>query len=220
MKATAPYAVIGIGVIIMAFIAWWFGFRNTETPEEPAPQEPTIELSEGLSIYTNGEHGFLLTYPEGASVAETFNNPWLPNAWSATADPDNVGTPIVSITTYRTESDHSYPRHYTTLVRVGASNAVASCLSARTDRGETALPDVTWGGETFKVFSFGDAGMMRYVKGVSYRIVKGDRCYAIEQIAAGSTYREESSPEDIPDATLEAQYDRLSDIVSSFQFVR
>ncbi len=220
MRATAPYAVIGLGVIVMALIAWWFGFRNTEDPGEPAHEAPAIELSEGLSIYTSGEHGVLLTYPEGAEVSETFDNPWLPNVWSLTAGPDEAGTPIVAITTYRTESERSYPRHYTALVRIGVSDSTASCLSARTDQGETALPDVEWGGETFKAFSFGDAGMMRYMKGVSYRAEKDGRCFAIEQVAAGSSYREEPSPEDIPDTVLTAEYERLGDIASSFRFAR
>ena len=222
MRQSAPYAVIGIGVILMAFIAWWFGFREQEEVAAPEPT-PSIELSEGLSIYTSGEHGFLLAYPEGAEVKEEFSHDRLGDAWSVNALPDAAGTPLLSIITYRIQNESSYPRHYSTLVRVGVSDdarEVARCTEARTQQGETALPDRTLGDETFNVFSFGDAGMMQYVNGVSYRTVHNGMCWAIEQIQVGSSYREEPHPSDIEDDVLEAEFTKLDSIIESFRFAR
>jgi len=222
MKATAPYAIIGLGVLVMGLIAWWFGFRNTEPTIPEAPAAPDITVTEGLSIYTNGEHGFLLTYPSGAEVAEAFANPWLPEQWSYTAD-QSSGSALVQITTYRVESETTYPRHFTALVRVGMSTdpgEVARCESVREGSGETSLPDEVLGDVTFKAFSFGDAATMRYVKGMSYRTVHEGACYALESIAAGSSYRDEQNVTDIPQETLDNEYARLDEIVDSFRFAR
>ena len=57
-------------------------------------------------------------------------------------------------------------------------------------------------GITFNKLIIQDAAMMQYLEGISYRTVHNGMCFAIEQLKTGSNYREESSPEDIPDAEL------------------
>ncbi len=221
MKATLPYALIGLGIIVMASIAWWFGFRNTTTPE-PAPEVPEIELSDGLSIYTNGEQGFLLAYPEGALVTETFQSSHLPNIWRSDGQSETSGTPLLSITTYQTQSSNSYPRHFEAVLRIGMSSdpgEASACLVAQ--NGEQELPDRVIGGVTWKAFSFGGAAMMKYVKGVSYRTMREGNCYALETIASGSNYREDpSSTNDIADSVLDTEYAKLDTIVDTFRFAR
>lgn len=217
MKQSAPYAVIGLGVIAMAGIAWWFGFRERPMEEVKTPDAPAIELSEGLSIYTSGEHGFLLAYPEGAEVTESFDANRLPTTWSVSADDE--GIPLLQIVTYRTQSEVHYPRDYTVVLRIGKSEEDAgSCTEAHS--GEIRGEDRAIGGQSWASFSFGDAGMMQYVSAVSYRTVHEGACWAIETIRTGSSYREEASSEDIPDETLSAEYARLDTIVDSFRFAR
>lgn len=215
MTKTAPYFLIGLGVIVMGAIAWWFGFRE-KTPE-PEPVIPNIpQLSEGLSIYASGEHGFSIAYPSGARLEEGYEGPWRSNAL-----PEVSSTNILSITTYSVENGSSYPRYYYTVVRIGFSEEpkeVAECLSPR--NGEKALSDVVLGDDTFKVFSFGDAAMMQYMRGESYRALYEGKCFAIETIARGSSYREETTATDIPEETLTAEYQKLGDIVMSFRFAR
>lgn len=221
MKQSAPYAVLGLGVLLMGLIAWWFGFRTTPEVEAPLPEVPAIELSEGLSIYTNGEEGFLVAYPEGAVVAETFDTKRLPNAWSVNARVDSPGVPLVSITTYHVQSETTYPRDYTVLLRIGKSTDakdVSECLKARDS--EVAGPQKVLGDTTFSSYPFGDAAMMQYVKGVSYRAVHSDACWAIEAITTGSAYRDEPQSADISDGALAAEYARLDAVVDSFRFVR
>ena len=224
MKASAPYAVIGIGVILMATIAWWFGFREKEVETPTEEVVAPITVSEGLSIYTNGEHGFLVAYPDGAGLAETFESAHTPNTWRTNALPDAQGVPLLSITTFRTESDRAYPRFYETLVRLGMSREVkelAQCEKAQVAQGEEMLPDRVMGDTTWKAFFFADATMMKYVKGVSYRVQRGDTCYALETIASGSSYREDaSSAESLSDEALAAEYQKLDTIIDSFRFVR
>lgn len=223
MRTSMPYAIIGLGVIIMAFIAWWFGFRESPV-ETPALETPAPLVTEGISIYTNGEHGFLLTYPNGARVEEEFTTANLSQTWRMNALPDASGTPLVSITTYETESENSYPRFYRALVRVGSSSdqrEVAACEEPRTEQAEVELEDRVINGIPFKAFQFEGAGMMKYVTGVSYRAVRNETCYAIEAIRSGSTYREDApSARDIPDEVLDRQFDALDSIVASFQFAR
>lgn len=219
MRQALPYAVLAIGIIIMGLIAWWFGSRVTDTSRTPGDSEEIPNLHEGLSIYTNGVYGFLVSYPEGALVEEGYDG-----NWSTNASTDGSGVPVLSIATYETRSDAHYPRSFVARVRVGVSeNAeeVRSCTEPRTNQGETQESDVVLSGHTFKAFSFHDAAMMQYEKGVSYRTVFEGRCYAIEKIVHGSSYREDApSAEDIPDSVLEAEYQKLDDIVTSFQFAR
>lgn len=221
MKQSAPYAVIGLGVLVMGGIAWWFGFRNTDKEPEPIPEVPAIELSEGLSIYTNGEEGFLVAYPEGAEVSEVFDTNRLPNAWSVNARVDSSGTPLVSVTTYRVTNATSYPRDYTAELRIGKSSDaedVRRCLEPRGS--ETAGVEKAIGDTTFVSFAFGDAAMMQYVKGTSYRTVHNDACWAIESIATGSSYRDAASDADLSEEQLQTEYARLTGVVESFRFVR
>lgn len=216
MKQKLAYFVLGLGVLVMGGIAWWFGARTPETTEEPLPHTP--EVSEGMSIYASGEHGFLITYPQGAVLEEGYEGPW-----RSYALPEVASTNILSLTTYRTESESSYPRYYYTIVRVGFSDdarEVRECVSVREGSGETKQGEVLLGDVPFTVFSFGDAGMMQYMKGESYRAVRDGKCYAIERIARGSIYREEPSDSDIAEETLAAEYDKTKAIVESFRFAR
>lgn len=219
MRQSAPYAVIGLGVIVMAGIAWWFGFREKEPEPAPASAQPAIELSEGLSIYTNGEHGFLIAYPEGAEVAEAFDVRRLNPNWRIGAK--DAGMPLLQITTYRIEGGNGYPRDYQTLMRIGKSERqedVRACTSS--GNGETAAGSREIAGEEWAAFSYSDAAMMQFVEAKSYRTVHDGACWAIETIRTGSNYREDGNAGDIPEETLGAEYERLTGIVDSFRFAR
>lgn len=215
MTSKMPYFLLGLGVLIMGGIAWWFGAREkAPEPEVIIPNMPV--LTEGLSIYASGEHGFSVAYPAGATLEEGYEGPWRANAL-----PEVASTNILSITTYSTENQSSYPRYYYTVVKVGFSSdsrEVAECLSPR--NGEAALPDTMLGDTTLKTFSFEDAGMMQYMRGESYRALYEGKCFAIERIARGSSYREGQSPADIPEDVLVREYEKLGDIVGSFRFAR
>lgn len=224
MKTSAFYAVIGVGVLIVLGFVWYgLTMKGQVVPEEPNTVAPIVPVSEGSAIYANGEFGFLILYPENALVEEkSVTSYHLPASWRDGALGETSGTAIVSFITYTTTSESSYPRYYTTAVRIGVSQdakEIARCESRDVSGGETALPDKTLGDKVFKVFSFQNAGMMQYAKGESYRRVEGGTCYAIERVAMGSSYKEDApSTADIPETELARQFDLLLPIVESFRF--
>jgi hypothetical protein len=217
-----------IAVLVLTGIALvWLIMRTPVTP--PAEEDMSVATTTpdltGRAIYTNGEYGFVVSYPETAQLEEEFFTTYhLNDAWRVNADPEAEGDPIVAIRAYSTESDHSYPRYFHALVRIGASKdakEIANCERVTPDRGETALPDAMFNGTTWKVFSFQQAGMQQYVRGVSYRTMHDGACIAVEKIAAGSNYQDDpDSPEDVPDALLEERYQGLGSIVESVTFAR
>lgn len=216
-----------IGIVAIGGSATWYliDTRNQAFGPAPAPVASTTpEMHEGLAIYTNGPYGFSLFYPEFADVQYPFDGNYpLAERWRANALPDAVGTPIVAIIPYAVRQEQAYPRHFSAMVHVGASNdpkEIERCERADETAGETALPDTTIGGRTWKAFSFESAGMMQYEIGVSYRTLYEDRCIALEQVRSGSTYREGVRPEDLSEDALLAEYEKLSSIVESFTFAR
>lgn len=225
MKRTSLIIIGFTGVLVLiAALAAWYLVDSSQRIADSVTTEGAVDDFNGLAIYTNGTHGFTLYYPEDAAVAYGFEARYhLGSLWRVNALPQATGTPIVSFTTYSTKSDTSYPRYFDALVRVGASNdpkEIAQCLKPVVDQGETALPDTTIGPVVWKTFSFQNAAMQQYVRGVSYRTIHNGTCYALEKIAVGSNYREEASPNDIPEETLDAEFAALDSIIATFSFVR
>ncbi|MEK9184366.1 MAG: hypothetical protein AAB892_01385 [Patescibacteria group bacterium] len=217
-----------LAVLALSGIALAWLISTTPLPPAVVTPEPvattTPDLS-GRAIYASGEHGFSISYPETALLEETFSPTYhLASSWRANAFAGAQGTPIVAIIAYSTESDSSYPRYYNAQVRIGKSadaKEVANCLKPTTEQGEVALEDATIGGVVWKAFSFQNAGMQQYARGVSYRTLHEGSCFALEKIAAGSSYRDDpDSPEDIADEALEARYKGLDSIVETFSFAR
>ena len=224
MKSSAFYAVIGIGaLIVIGFI--WYGLSGKEPalPEGDSTETALIPVREGSAIYAHGEFSFLILYPESARVEEGSVTAYhLVDLWRDGALSESSGTPIVSFITYTLTNERSYPRYYTTAVRVGVSKdseELKRCERVDETRGETALPDAVVGDKIFKVFSFHNAGMMQYIKGESYRRLEQGTCYAIERIARGSAYRDDApSSADTSDAELARHYELTLPIVESFRF--
>lgn len=213
------YFVLGLGVLVLGGIAWYFSTR----PEPVATQSETpaqeIPLSEGQSIYTNGEEGFLIAYPERAVVSESFKNTHLLSTWSVSSD--LPGTPLIEILSYTRASETSYPRYYDALVRVGVSRdqaAARTCIEPH--NGEVAADERTIGDVVWSGFSYGDAGMMKYVRATSYRTVHNGACYALEEIVAGSSYRDEPQADDLSDEALQKEEAALRSITDTFRFAR
>ncbi|MDB5264679.1 MAG: hypothetical protein JWN64_250 [Parcubacteria group bacterium] len=222
------YQVWIVVVLVLAGLVWGFWFLRTPQADREAdiPSAAIPMPTEQSNIYTNGEYGFSLVYPQGAKVENTFTAFYhLPPTWRANpVSIDATGTPIAAVIGYQTASEDSYPRYFVAMVRIGASKdpgEVASCEKVTPDRGETALPDVTLNGTVFKAFSFQEAAMMQYSRGVSYRAVHEGACVAVEKIQTGSNYMDDpDSVKDVPDEKLQAEYAKLDTIVQSFRFAR
>lgn len=225
MKSSAFYAILTIGLLLMAGIAWWGTHLHASNPST-ASSTSTVATDTpltGLSIYANGQYGFSIFYPEQAKVETSFDMQYhLPATWRVNALADATGTPIIALVTYHTTSDHSFPRYFETEVRVGVSadpHEVAAC--EKSGNGETALPDKVINGVTWKAFALQGAGMMQYLTGISYRTIHDKQCYALEQIETGSSYRDDPlSSADIPQSVLDQHYADLIPIIQSFTFAR
>jgi len=221
------FLLFTLGIVAIGGSAAWYLIDSRNEAFGPAPvatSTPT-EIHEGLAIYTNGPYGFSIFYPESAAVEYTFDATYhLGTQWRANALPESTGVPVVAIIPYAIKNDASYPRYFNAMVRIGASadpDDVTRCTKADATVGETVLEDRIIGGRTWKAFAFESAGMMQYAKGISYRTVYEDRCIALEQVQTGSSYREDPpSALDVADATLLAEYEKLSLIIESFTFAR
>ena len=223
-RGTLIITVLTVVLVAIALAATWYLVDSSQRLADSfGTEEDNIPMTPGDAIYVNGDYGFMLQYPESATVSETFAPGYhLPALWRVSAVPDSVGTPIVSFTTYSTKSETSYPRYFDALIRIGASadtQEVARCLSVVANQGEIELTDIVIGGTTWKAFSFENAGMQQYVRGISYRTVREGACFAIEKLAVGSSYREAVNERDIPQPTLDAEYAQLERIVKTFTFV-
>jgi hypothetical protein len=241
MKSSAFYAVLGVGFILMAAIAW-LGLRHTKMQQSVSPvtipaatsSSSSVSTSsstasttsanplKGLSIYTNGEYGFSFVYPGSYTATTTFDSQYhLPPTWEAEDLGLKPGIPVVEVLGYHTENSASFPRYFESEVRVGMSTSTEVLRTCtKLQNGETVQPDVRIGGIAWKAFSFQNAGMMQYVRGTSYRTVHDGVCVALESLATGSSYVDAPSSNDIPQEKLYAEYAALAPIVTSFSFAR
>lgn len=224
MKSSAFYAVLGIGVLLVVGIVWWGVSSRMKPVQGPTNSQATTTapLTEGMSIYANGEYGFTVFYPGSDTATSSFEMFYhLPDTWRVGALPNATGTPLMAFIDSRIQNDNSYPRYFDAEVRVGVSKdqkEVAACT--KVGDGELPQTDVQLGGTTWKAFGFQDAGMMQYSKGISYRTVHNGYCFALEKIETGSSYRDDpANPKDIPDSELDAKYAALGPIVQSFSFI-
>lgn len=208
------------GAVLLLILFLFFFPKPAPIPEVV---EPTSENLEGQSIYASGEYGFTLRYPTASQIEESFSSTYrAPTSWRVNALGSATGTPLLAVIAYHVVNEKAYPRYYTALVRLGVSGypkEVKNCEKPTTDQGEEALSDVELNGTTWKAFSFESAGMMQYVRGVSYRTLHNGLCYALEKIVAGSSYKDDPpSKADVSQTVLDQKYADLDRIVETMTF--
>jgi hypothetical protein len=199
--------------------------RNTR--KEALPETSGGQIPAGWLTYRNDTYGFEISYPGGASPTTTFERYYhLADTWRADAPAATSGTPIVSIPLYRIANTgvyRSYPLYFNAEVRVGASadsRDLTTCLQLNPYFTNDTSTPVTINGTVFMQFPLESGGMSQYMAGESYRAVHNGECFAIERLKTGANYRDATSTNDIPDATLNSYYDRLVDIVDTFRFTK
>jgi hypothetical protein len=243
---TSNTAVWVVGAVIVIALLGWAITRVTNTETLPAednstttpvggatgtvptnntpPRGGTVTPNSGLGeTYANATHGFTISYPRELN-AESFGifHALNQNDWRYGATLAKRGTPVISIPVIQIDNTGStkknYPLFYTAQVRVGVSTDTAQCYAKDDGYTEQTVTDVTINGVAFKKFIFGDAATQQYVNGASYRTIHDNKCYVIEQIQNGSSYRDETLVGGYSDADLRNFYAQTTPIVMSFKF--
>lgn len=215
MKKYVLFIIIAIVVFGVVFFAY--------------QSRPAMAPGSELNRYANNEYDFEVFYPKNVTPTPDFNTFYhLPALWRSGALTDENGNsngkPIISIPVFYTESENSYPRYFSAQLRIGASadiKDVATCMENDAGYAEEQKSDEIINGINFKKFEFADAAMMQYLKVISYRTVHNGMCFAIEQLATGSNYRDDpASAKDIPDTKLNAYFESVGEIVKTFRFTK
>lgn len=220
MQQRTLLVLLALIIVIGSLVAFYM-VESRQQAVGPGTTGSSTPSLVGLAIFTDGEHGFSLRFPQADQTDYSFDaNTHLPPTWRVGALA--TGTPIIAIASDRISNAHAYPRFFDSEIRIGASNEpkeVSVCGFA--GNGETALPDVSLGGATFKAFSFDTHAAGQYLSGVSYRTVHDGSCIAIEKLETGSSYHDDPpSRSDVPQAKLDAAYAALDPIIASFSFSR
>jgi hypothetical protein len=244
MKTSNTAAWVVGAVIVVALIGWAItrvtntdpisvgenNATNTPSATNTATGKPstggTATGSSNLGeTYANATYGFTISYPRELN-AQNFGNfhTLNQNDWRFAATQAKRGTPVIEIPVVQidnsgaTSAQKNFPLYYTARVRVGVSTDTAQCYAKDEGYESQTVTDVTIGGVKFKKFSFGGAAMQQYVNGASYRTIRNNKCYVIEQIENGSNYRDETYVGGYSDADLRNFYNKTTPIVQSFRF--
>lgn len=234
-------------VIVLVILAGYFVMKsmnssnngqeemNATTTEDGSPMNNNSgsngttgsnDSPENYSSYANAEYNFKMSFPKMAKVENAFTSFYnLGNNWRAEPNVGNQGKGVVAFSIFKVDqgsvaTGKDYPLFFTAEVRVGVSNNVKDCYSPDAGYDGQVIKDVVINGVTFKKFSFGDAAMMKYIQGESYRTVHNNMCYVIEQIKAGSSYKDDTMKPGISEETLNNYYSYGESIVKSFQFTK
>ena len=62
--------------------------------------------------------------------------------------------------------------------------------------------------------------MMKYVQAESYRTIHNKMCFVLEQIKAGTSYRDEKMGAGIADSSLTNYYNEGATIIQTFKFTK
>jgi hypothetical protein len=212
------YSILVVLIVAIMEIIGAFAFYKTYSPK---PQN-------NLSVYDNIKYGFTFEYPDSLTPQSTFDTFYhLSNKWRAEIFTENPkGVQIVSIPVFRIDNNSgiykSYPLYYSAEVRIGASSDsqdVNNCLLSSPGNTTTSTDEII-NGITFKKFPVENSGMMQYLHGFSYRVVHNSVCFAVEQLAVGSSYRDATSSGDISETTLSGYFDESGEIIKTFKFTK
>jgi hypothetical protein len=212
-----------LGAIVIGLAAWAI-MGNMR------PARTVLGPEDLLAKYQNDTYGFEVTYPKDLNPETSFRKYYaLSDKWRSQAPEEQQGNAIVAIPVFRVDNPDGvatgkpYPIYFSAEVRVGASSdpqAVADCLKTDPGYTEQKHETVDLNGTQFERFEFGDAAMMQYVQGVSYRTVHNGTCFAMEQLKAGSTYKDESMTAGIPEEQLDVYYSQAGEMARTFRFTK
>jgi hypothetical protein len=197
--------------------------KSTTTETANNIKSPAFTAKE--LTYTNFNYGFTFKYPKTTKPQTSFSSFYiLSNLWRANATPLYRGNPVLSFVVYRVDNNTKYPKeyplYYSAEVRLGVSSDVTNCYTKDDGYTNQKVVDVSFGGVSWKRFSFADAAMMQYKQGESYRTIHNKQCFVLEQIKTGSNYQDEDMVKTISDTDLNAHYLEAESLLRTFRFTK
>lgn len=198
--------------------------------KQPVTQPPTPTLPKSnLNSYANAQYHFALKYPSYVKTRDGFFSFYqLGDTWRLNPPQGQLsqGKAIVSFSIYTIDqgtyitSKSAYPLFYTAEVRVAVSDNTKDCYLQDTGYANQVITNITINGIPFKKFSTSDAAMMKYIQGESYRTIHNKQCFVLEQVRAGSSYRDEKMQPGISQKTLDDYYKTGEAIIKTFTFTK
>lgn len=227
------YSRLGAFVLFLGVIpalSFYLGTRYQETKKVLSESSSLLtfvsiqaDTRRNWDTYTNTIYDFTLKHPSSLSATTTFSTFYhLGNFWQANAGAVSKGVPVMSVPVIHIENETAYPRYFGAEVRVGASSdaaSIAGCLKPNPGEPGSKLT-ATFGGATWTVVPLESAGMMQYLQGTSYRTVRNNTCFVLEELETGSRYREKADSADIPEERLRQYVNEVRQIAQTFQFTR
>jgi hypothetical protein len=200
--------------------------NTTEPSKDTKPNTVGTPVNtKGFHSYANSEYHFTIQFPSYAQTRNSFSTfHQIGNNWRLNAGPANQGKGLLEISIFSIDQGsisngkQKYPLFFAAEVRVGVSPNVKECYTPDSGYTNQKITNVTINGVSFKKFSTEEAGMMKYVQAESYRTVHKNNCYVLEQIKAGSSYRDELMAPGIADSTLTSYYATGETIIRTFKF--
>ena len=183
--------------------------------------------TKGFSSYASAPYHFTIKYPPYVQMKggfSTFHE--IGNNWRLYPSSANQGKAVASFVVHSIDQGvystgkQSYPLYFTAEVRVGVSENTKECYTPDVVFPNQKISNVTINGVSFKKFSTFENTTPKYTQAESYRTVRNNLCYVIEQIRSGTTYRDASMQPGVTDATLMGYYSVGETIVKTFTFTK
>ncbi len=204
---------------------------TTTTKQNNTDQKQAQTLSTGnvagFYTYNNAQYGFSIQYPPYAKQLPgfaTFHE--IGNNWRLYAGQANQGKGVVSFSIRNIDQGiyftgkQTYPLYYSAEVRVGISPNTKECYTPDAIHPTQKITNVTVNGVAFKKFSTMETALPKYTQSESYRTIRNNTCYVIEQIQSGTKLKDPAMTTAVTDAQLTASYNLGEKIVKTFKFTK
>jgi hypothetical protein len=181
----------------------------------------------GFYSYANATYHFSMQYPSYVRPLTSFSTfHELSNNWRVYASPANQGKSAVSFSIYTVDQGiyytgkQTYPLYFTAEVRVGVSPNIKECYTPDASFPGQKVTNVTINGVMFKKFSSTESNDPKYTQVESYRTIRNNNCYVIEQIQSGTRLKDPKMAINKTDEQLTSYYNLGEKIVKSFTFTK